>query len=95
MGPGATDDTAAFTAALTATNNGGGGEVFVPSTVTGACVIAGRLVLDGFSGVSLSEPPAGNAGLRPSVGNPGVNPHPTLLFIGTVPPSSACAPRWE
>jgi hypothetical protein len=83
---GATNDTAAFAAALTAANNQGGGEVFVPSTVTGACVIAGQLVLDGFSGVSLSGPPGGNAGLRPSVGNPGVNPHPTLLFTGTSSP---------
>jgi hypothetical protein len=83
---GATNDTAAFTSALNAANSNGGGEVFVPSTAAGACVIAGQLVMDGFSGVSLSGPLSGNPGLNPSVGNTGTNPHPTLLFTGTTSP---------
>jgi len=83
---GHTRDTAAFQSALNAAQNNGGGVVFVPSTVTSACVIDTQLNMDRFSGVSLSGPPAGNTGLAPSVGSPATNPHPTILFTGSSTP---------
>jgi hypothetical protein len=81
---GTTNDTAAFQTCVNDANAAGGGVCMIPSTVSHACVIATQIVMDGFSGVALAGPPAGNTGLSSSA-------NPKLLFTGT--PSSLISMR--
>lgn len=78
---GATDDTAAIQAALTAANTAHGGKVFVPMG-TNACVVATNLVMDDFLNVTL---------IGASQGSPaGATPRGWIKFTGTTTPLISC-----
>jgi hypothetical protein len=72
----------AFHNAITAAKTNGGGVVFVPSSVAGACVITTQLTdLRGATGITLAGPPA----CVPFANVAGI-PKPTILFTGTASP---------
>lgn len=49
---GSTDDTSAIQSALTAAQNAGGGQVYVPAGTSGPCVVASSLNMNGFKNVT-------------------------------------------